>query len=117
MLTSLGQPNFLTQLRHLLGKEIPQFLLANERGSKTGFMKNEWRLVAGAESVIRLTGSMLIGAANCDREPRNALGLETSAAINNSEAVLSFKGANECYVNSSRIFDVKAFIYHYRKLI
>ncbi|GIY07128.1 hypothetical protein CDAR_101211 [Caerostris darwini] len=76
-------------------------------------MKNESGLVAGAESVIRHTGSMLIGASNCDREPGIALGLETSAAITNSESVLSFKGANECCVNSSRIFDVEAFIHHY----
>ncbi|GIY07124.1 hypothetical protein CDAR_101191 [Caerostris darwini] len=48
-----------------------------------------------------------------DLEPGIALGLETSAAINNSEAVLSFKGANECRVNSTRIFDVEAFIHHY----
>ncbi|GIY15857.1 hypothetical protein CEXT_458411 [Caerostris extrusa] len=75
-------------------------------------MKNESGLVAGAESVIRLTGSMLIGAANCDREPGIALGSQASEAINNS-AVLSFKGANECCVNSSRIFDVEAFIHHY----
>ncbi|GIY07130.1 hypothetical protein CDAR_101221 [Caerostris darwini] len=76
-------------------------------------MKNKSAFVAGAESVIYLTGSMLIGAVNCDLEPGIARGLETSAAINNSEAVLSFRGANECCVNSSRIFDVNAFIHHY----
>ncbi|GIY15859.1 hypothetical protein CEXT_458431 [Caerostris extrusa] len=76
-------------------------------------MNNELGLVAGAENVIRATGSMLIGAANCDRELGIALGLETSAAINNSEAVLRFKDSNECCVNSSRIFDVEAFIHHY----
>ncbi|GIY07137.1 hypothetical protein CDAR_101251 [Caerostris darwini] len=113
MLTNLGQPNFPTQLPNLLGKVIPRFLIANRRGSKSGSMKNEWVLVAGAECVIRFTATMLIAAANYDLEPGIALGLETSAAINNSEAVLSFKGANECCVNSSRIFDVEEFIHHY----